>query len=405
MTIPESPTWLACLTPPGQAALATLGLYGPRAWEVVRSVFRLRSGGELPAAPVAGRFWLGRMGTEVADEVVVAVKRAEPGPWLEVHGHGGREVMRFLVDLLSEQGLQICNWNDFLRRTSDEALSAAAAIALTQAATVRTAGILLDQQQGALGRALDAILAALEREDTAAAEEGLAQLARYAAVGQHLTQPWRVVVAGAPNVGKSSLVNALAGYQRSIVAATPGTTRDVVTTRIALDGWLIELADTAGLRTEAEALEEQGIERAKTAATGADLVLWVLDGSASPIWPSGAIGSVQYVVNKSDLPLAWKLENTETAVRVSAKTGEGLAELCAALVNRLVPDPPPPGAAVPFTAELCEGIAEAQGLLVTGEVAEARRIVDALRDSRYNRCALLPGSAANRGIEDKYHAN
>jgi tRNA modification GTPase len=380
VTNSETSTWLACLTPPGQAALATLGVYGPRAWEALRSVFRLRSGGELPAAPIAGKFWLGRMGAEVADEVVVAVKRIEPSPWLEVHGHGGREVVRFLLDLLCEQGLQICNWNDFLRKTSDDALSAVAAIALTRAATVRTAGILLDQQQGTLGRALDAILAALDREDTAMAEEGLTQLARYASVGQHLTRPWRVVVAGAPNVGKSSLVNALAGYQRSIVAATPGTTRDVVTTRIALDGWLIELADTAGLRTEVEALEEQGIERAKAAATGADLVLWVLDGSAPAVWPSDAIGVVQYVVNKSDLPSAWELENAESAVCVSAKTGNGLAELCEVLVSRLAPDPPPSGVAVPFTPQLCDGIAEAERLIADGDTTAARWILSRLRE-------------------------
>ena len=77
-----------------QAALGTLGLYGPRAWEALRAVFRPRSGGELPAEPVAGRFWLGRVGREVADEAVAAVKQAGPVPWLEVHGHGGREVAR-----------------------------------------------------------------------------------------------------------------------------------------------------------------------------------------------------------------------------------------------------------------------------------------------------------------------
>ena len=70
----------------------------------------------MPVTPVAGRFWLGRLGNEVADEVVVAVKRSEPMPWLEVHGHGGREVVSFLLELLSEQGLQLCEWDDFLRR-------------------------------------------------------------------------------------------------------------------------------------------------------------------------------------------------------------------------------------------------------------------------------------------------
>jgi tRNA modification GTPase len=67
-------------------------------------------------------------------------------------------------------------------------------------------------------------------------------------LGRHLTRPWRVVVAGAPNVGKSSLINALAGFTRTVVTAVPGTTRDVVATAAAIDGWPVELIDTAGLR-------------------------------------------------------------------------------------------------------------------------------------------------------------
>jgi tRNA modification GTPase len=186
------------------------------------------------------------------------------------------------------------------------------------------------------------------------------------------------VVAGTPNVGKSSLVNALAGYPRCIVAATPGTTRDVVTTRLALDGWLIELADTAGQRSDAEALEEQGIGRARTTAATADLCLWLLDGSASPVWPSEPIASVQYVISKSDLPSAWDTAPTPDGVRVSAVTGAGLAELCSVVLSRLVPEAPPPGAAVPFTPRQCEQIAEAKRLLSAGDTAEARRMVASL---------------------------
>jgi len=375
VTPQETPTWIACLTPPGQAALAALGLYGPHAWEALRKLFRRRSGAELPELPMAGRFWLGRLGGEVADEVVVAVKRTEPVPWLEVHCHGGREVVRFLIEHFREQGLQLWSWEDFLRKTSEDALRAMASISLAQSATLRTAGILLDQQQGALGVALDAIRQALGRGETAPAQDRLTQLARYAAVGQHLTRPWCVAVAGAPNVGKSSLVNALAGYHRSIVAATPGTTRDVVTTRLALDGWLIELADTAGLRAEVEALEEQGIRRARATAANADLCLWLFDGSAPPVWPSESLAAVQYVINKSDLPSAWDPAAVPEAVRVSAKTGEALADLCATIVARLVPDPPPTGAAVPFTPQLCEGITDAQQALDSGNAEEARRIV------------------------------
>src|SRR5262249_18501205 len=152
-----------------------------------------------------------------------------------------------------------------------------------------------------------------------------------------------------------------AGYQRSVVAATPGTTRDVVTTLTAVEGWLIELADTAGLREEAGSLEGQGIQRARAVAANADLCLWVLDASTPPVGPEGALSRIRLVVNKVDLPPAWDLGQAAGAVRVSARTGAGLAELCQALARWLVPDPPPPGAALPFTPALCSRIEEAQG--------------------------------------------
>jgi tRNA modification GTPase len=361
-------TRVACLTPPGRGAIATLGLHGPQAWEATRQLFRTRGGAELPGTPSAGRFWLGRLGTEVADEVVLAVKQAEPVPWLEVHCHGGHEAVRLLLDLFQSRGLIACSWEDFLRHTDADPLRSAAAIALARAPTVRTAAILLDQYRGAFAAALADILASLDRNDAAAAAARLDELARYAPLGRHLTAPWRVTVAGAPNVGKSSLVNALAGYQRSIVAPTPGTTRDVVTVNLAVDGWPVELSDTAGLRASSESLEEAGIQRARESAAEADLCLWVLDASAEPEWPDAGAGAVRLVVNKVDLPPAWDLDRAAGAVRVSAQTGEGLPELCAALSRWLVPDVPPEGVAVPFFDLLCDNVLSAQHLLGTGDL-------------------------------------
>jgi tRNA modification GTPase len=375
----EADSIAACLTPPGQGALATIGLVGPRAWDAVRPLFRRPGGKELPDAPSAGRFWLGRMGEEVADEAVLAVRRAGPVPWLEVHCHGGREVVRYLLDLLASRGVRVCTWQEYLRLTEADPLRAAAAVALVEAPTARTAAVLLDQYHGAFATALDAATAALDCGDVPAAKTRLDALARYAAVGCHLTAPWRVAVAGAPNVGKSSLVNALAGYQRSVVAATPGTTRDVVTTRVAVGGWPVELADTAGLRAGAEELEEEGIRRARDAAAAADLCLWVLDASAPPVWPGGAAGAVRLVVNKTDLPPAWDLDEARGAVHVSAQTGAGLGELCDALSRWLVPEPPPAGTAMPFTPGLCEGVEEARGRLAAGRASEARTLLHELR--------------------------
>ncbi|HEX3313792.1 MAG TPA: GTPase, partial [Gemmataceae bacterium] len=164
-------------------------------------------------------------------------------------------------------------------------------------------------------------------------------------VAVHLDRPWRVVIAGVPNVGKSSLVNALAGFARSIVSPTAGTTRDVVTTRTALDGWPIELCDTAGQRTSTHTVESAGIERARAAAAAADCLVWVLDGSTTFVEPGRAD---LVVVNKVDLPAAWHVG--AAMLPVSAATGHGLDVLTRAIVDHLVPHPPEAGEAVPVTS-------------------------------------------------------
>jgi tRNA modification GTPase len=351
----KAATWIACLTPSGQGAIATLALHGPHAWDVVRQVFRPRKG-ELPSTPQRARFWLGRLGGEVHDDAVLAVKRVEPTCWLELHVHGGREVVRYLHDLFVERGVESCSWPDFLRLTSADPLQALAAAALAEAPTARTAAILLDQYHGAFRRALQAIDTHLERGDAAAALGIVEELARFAPLGRHLTTPWRVVIAGAPNVGKSSLLNALAGYQRSIVAPTPGTTRDLVTVRLAIDGWPVEFVDTAGLRDAAETLEGQGIEQARAIAGAADLCLWVLDASATPQLPETMISGVRLIVNKTDLPCQWSVEEAGAAVRVSARSGEGIADLCECISRWLLPESPAAGAAVPFTPELADTV-------------------------------------------------
>jgi tRNA modification GTPase len=349
---------------------------------VVRELFQRGGCRELPVEPEVGRFWVGRLGEEArggSDEVVLAVRRSGPEPWLEIHCHGGREVVRLLEEVLAARGLETVPWPDLERRTGGDLLRAEALAALARAPTVRTASILLDQYHGAFARAVEQARTPLGRDDVAEAGRLLDALAGRASLGRHLTEPWKVVVAGAPNVGKSSLVNALAGYRRSVVAPTPGTTRDVVTVQVALDGWPVELADTAGWREGAGSPERQGIELARAAAVGADLCLWVLDASAEPVWREANLERVRYVLNKVDLPPAWDWERAAGAVRVSARTGEGLAELVQALTDWLVPEPPPAGAAVPFTEALCDAVEVAARHAADGAAGQALAALAELR--------------------------
>jgi tRNA modification GTPase len=380
----EAPTFAACLTPPGSAALATLAIRGPQAWSIARSLFQPRGKGtQLPDEPQPGQLWLGRFGTDIADDVVLSVKQAGAGLTIEISCHGGAEVVRLLLDLVAERGADVCLWPEWARCTDDDPLHARAVVALSETKTTRTAAIALDQVQGAFARAIEEALADLRGGCLNAARAKLEELSRHRAVGRHLITPWRVTIAGAPNVGKSSLLNAIAGYQRCIVAPTPGTTRDVVTTLVAIDGWPVELADTAGMRADAEALEAEGMRIARAAMASADLSLWLVDASTAPVWPDSRVGDVRLVVNKTDLPAAWDLTKSGDAPRVSVRTGAGVAELCSSIARRLAPDPPAIGSAVPFTEELCAAVAEACTLVEAGDVPTAMKALEAIHHSSH----------------------
>lgn len=333
---------IALLTPPGKAGIATLGLQGQGTWSALASLFRRPRNKALPALE-AGQLFFGRLGESdsLADEVVLAVTHLRA----EIHCHGGREVVNLILELFQAKGFQVVSWQDLEdqagnQRTHLEDL-------LVQAPTLRTANILLDQVMGATDRFLARLAALSAQKMEKEAAQARQRFIRWESLGAHLVQPWKVVVAGAPNVGKSSLVNAIAGYERSIVSPIPGTTRDVVSATLAIDGWPVELLDTAGLREHGDLLEEAGMNRAQEAAAQANLVLWVMDATQSPDPAPKMAALVIPVINKVDLPPAWELKIRTGALRVSAKTGAGLDELRKKISLTLVPEVPEPGEAIP----------------------------------------------------------
>ncbi len=221
-----------------------------------------------------------------------------------------------------------------------------------------TAAVLLDQYRGALRRAIEQIESSLQAGAKDTARQQVEALLAHAATGLHLIRPWQVVVAGPPNVGKSSLINAIAGYQRAIVHRTPGTTRDIVGVQTAMDGWPVEISDTAGLRETGEKIEQTGIELARQKILAADQIVLVFDKSLP--WSAQDQTLVESyptalrVHNKSDLPLA--PGRRPPGMEVSSMHSAGIDALCHEIAGRLVPQPPPPGAAVPFEPEQIEQI-------------------------------------------------
>jgi tRNA modification GTPase len=245
----------------------------------------------------------------------------------------------------------------------------------------------LDQLRGALRSALQTVLQRIELGDLDGARNRITTLLNHATVGMHLNRPWDVVLTGRANVGKSSLINALLGYQRCIVNERPGTTRDVLTASTACDGWPIRLADTAGLRSTRDAIEAEGVRRARNRLASADAVVLVFDVSQAWTaeddalfreWPRAIV-----VHNKSDAGAAPR-DSRPPGLATCALDGRGVGKLMSQLVQYLVPSPPPAGAAVPFNhrqltalrgalTELDEGRPDRAGVILR-ELQSAKRV-------------------------------
>jgi tRNA modification GTPase len=366
------------LTPAGRGAIAAIRVEGPNVSELVGQLFQPANGRSLATQPL-GRILFGRWGSASGEELVVC-RRADD--LVDVHCHGGDAAVATILSSLQQAGCQVVDWRQATEIAAGDPIEAQALEALATASTERAAWILLDQQRGALRIALNQICGLLAASNSQAALGDLERLLARWRLGRHLTEPWRVVLAGPPNVGKSSLINALVGYERAIVYDRPGTTRDVVTASSAVDGWPVEFADTAGLRASDDPLESEGIRRSHEQMSQADLVLLVFDRTLTwtandeallTQWPGALV-----VHCKADL--ARSTSAKPVGLLTSAVTGLGIAALVAAIAERLVPDPLPDGAAVPFTMGQAQALQRAQVLLAAGDALQALEKLRSLTD-------------------------
>jgi tRNA modification GTPase len=370
---------MVILTPQGRGAIGVVCVWGSGAIDAVDTAFHPARLDGLRTTPPA-RLRLGRMGREPGDEVVAVVLPGAHTPTVEIQCHGGAATVGLIVDALQAAGVRLVEPTVWAGENSGSRIQAEALIDLGSALTLRAAEILLEQAQGALDRELEHLIETICRDETPAAEV-LDRLINRGRIGTRLKNGWRVVIAGRPNVGKSTLLNALAGYQRAIVHSAPGTTRDVVNVATALDGWPVEIVDTAGLRSTCDPIEQSGIERAMREAVTADLVLKVLDRSEPLRVGDQALvareGPALLVASKCDLPAAWAHDDLAAPevgiLNVSAERGDGLDLLAAAIVAAIVPCVPEPGCGVPFRPAHLDGLVRARESLRSGAPETAIR--------------------------------
>ena len=359
------------------AAIGILRLSGDGAAEVLSRVFRAKCGRPMTEAPDR-KMLLGCLLDEkgrVIDEALAVVARAPRSytgeDTAEIHCHGSPAVLAAGLTALFAAGARQAAPGEFTRRAFLNGrmdLSQAEAVAdLIDAETADAAANAAGQLGGAVRRRVEPVAGrltdlcahfhavidypdediepfALRRyaDSLAADRASLRAMQGSFSRGQILRGGLRTVIVGRPNVGKSSLLNALAGFDRAIVTDIPGTTRDTVTESVRLGPLLLRLTDTAGIRAAAGAVEQLGVARAEAAAAEAQLALCVFDASRPltdedrrALAAAAKAETAVAVLNKSDLPA--RLTGADVplspAVAVSAKTGAGLDALAGAVTR------------------------------------------------------------------------
>ncbi len=343
----------AVWTPSGRGAVATIRVQGDLATlsERIVGIFQTASDRSLEETPQQ-RIGFGQWGRDAAEDVVFCRTGSDA---CEIHCHGGNVAVRRILDDLKSLGCEVVDWRSQLQ-VERGVWECEHADALSRATTLRSAGWIA-AQAGRMERAIAEMTELVANGQRELAASRANEMLAWANFGLHLTRPWEVVLAGRPNVGKSSLINALVGFDRSIVFDEPGTTRDVVTADTVFDGWAIRLSDTAGQRGSAQDLEAAGIARAREAFVNADERLLLLDISHPPHaddrqllveWPDAIV-----VAHKADLPDVWGEALPTNAIRVSSLQRTGLKELSSAIATRLVPQLPSEVETIPLTDRQC----------------------------------------------------
>lgn len=349
-------TIAALSTPPGEGAIAVVRISGPDAISIARSIFR---GGDF--RPRTAHYGRVVDGDGAVDEVVLTTFPA-PASYtgedvVEIGCHGGILISAHVLRTVLAAGARAAGPGEFTQRAfingRMDLTQAEAVMDLIRAQTPLAARSAAEQLRGGIGarvgeirEALLDIVAHLEAyidfpdedidPDTGAAMRGrmttalagIDTLLATADDGRILREGVRLAICGRPNAGKSSLLNRLLGYERAIVSPTPGTTRDTIEEGLSLHGIPFRVIDTAGLRETPDAIEREGVRRARAIIDDADVVVRVVDAAEPAALDDSPVAEKEILVlNKSDLAPSAAVD----AIRISCLTGDGIPRLIDAI--------------------------------------------------------------------------
>ncbi|MCK5352305.1 tRNA uridine-5-carboxymethylaminomethyl(34) synthesis GTPase MnmE [bacterium] len=369
----ERDTIAAISTPPGPGGVGMVRITGPDATAVGQKIFTPLGSGPAPnlepRKAFVGRVHHPGLPDEPIDQAVWLYfkgPRSFTGEdTVEITAHGGPLIMGCILEAATLAGARLAEPGEFTKRAFNNGridLSQAEAVAsLIFASTDEARRVMQRQVAGAMGREAERLRGSLlevkvaletaidfpEDVDDIQPEnlvqtvngvmESVENLLDTAREGIAMNEGLRVVIAGTPNVGKSSLLNALLQEDRAIVHEVAGTTRDFIEGRISVNGIPMIVVDTAGIRGEADSLEGEGIARTRNLMKGADLLLIVMDGSRSmspdeqQLLQETTRTRRVVAMNKSDLSLHPAFEMPEGVVKISALTGQGIDALKGAI--------------------------------------------------------------------------
>lgn len=354
-------TIVAAATPPGAGGVAIVRISGPQAEGIATKIL-----GNLPPPRVASyKNFRGADGESI--DAGIALYFPAPAsftgePVVELHGHGGPLVVSLLVEATVALGARRAEPGEFTKRAflNDKLdLVQAEAIAdLINSGTAQAARAALRSLSGAFSTSVSALAEQLlqlrmyveaaidfpEDEVDFLADDALQKrlaecsaafdvLQQQATVGRVLRDGYRVVIVGKPNAGKSSLLNRLSGEDAAIVTEVAGTTRDILREQINIDGLAVELVDTAGLRSDPDRIEAEGIRRAREAMLSADAVLWLQDATepAETELEEAVPDNVPVTVVRNKIDLSGDAPgrggDDDSIVNISATSGLGIDAL------------------------------------------------------------------------------